>query len=288
MIKKPGFAIGLTLLACILFAGCTDYQGNSELNTNIGPAGQPVVKEALVDALWVDVLDLYGEEIEIDPNAACVADSIFIADENNPFMIMKNPSSEPTDYNSRPTIVVSNISMVRTMDGTDEDDETGSTACSGSNQAYMLVASEEAPIDIEVSKEALSKHNIDRMARVEATPYPVGCRVVFHVERHGGADAKCSPGFTIPDDEVDPVVVEPATMDPEDGEIAEHVDEDDESGLAEGDDEDGDEVIEDEEAQSPDNSGAIAEALEDVSCRYDPKLFTLKIVVDDYDCSYAK
>ena len=153
-----------------------------------------------------------------------------------------------------------------------EDDETNDTSCNG-NQAYMLVASEEAPIDIEVSQEALSKHNIERMATVEATAYPVGCRVTFHFERHGGADAKCSPGF-IPGDRVDPVVVEPISTDPENTETTE---------LATND-----EPTDEDVEKVPNNAEELDQALEDISCTHDPKLFTLKIVVDSYDCNYSE
>ncbi len=260
MSKKTGAAIISIFMAFILLAGCSDYHGNEELNMNIGPGGTPLVKEALVDALWENVLLLQGEDVEIDPDAACAAQSSFIIDEDNIFMIMKNPSTEPTDYNSTPVIAVSNISLLRNSDGMDEDDETGSTSCNA--QAYMLVASEEAPIDIEVGDSAISKHNIERMAEVEPTPYPVGCRLVVHFERHGGADAKCGDALAPVEDDDDldePIIIEPIEV----------------NNLKNSNGGD-------------DNEDPMVEALSDVSCKHDPKLFTLKIVVDDYDCNYSE
>ena len=92
------------------------------------------------------------------------------------------------------------------------------------------IASQEAPIDMAVVEEIVTRHNIETIAKDEPTPYPSGCKITAHFEKHDGTAPKDIAAQEIQDEEGN---------------------------------EDEAEDVEDQEAEP---------------------IYTLKFVVDDYDC----
>jgi hypothetical protein len=238
-------ALTAMIFIVALLTGCEDRRRTNEVSTSVDTTGKMVVRAALVDALWQEVLGELGEEIEVPPDAQCVAESSFYIDTNVGFMIMKN--KEPTEYNSAPVIIVSSINILIP----DSDTDMRGANCEEEESRYIVTASEEAPIDMMVALELAGRHNIEILAKDEPTPYPPHCLVTAHFERHGGSEVKCGEAYEIEPEE--PYEVEPADQ-PED----ESADQEKET--------DGDEDI-----------------FDDISCD-DPRPFTLKFVVDDYNC----
>ena len=207
-----------SILVFSVLTGCSDSRSKGEVDASIDTSGKVVVRAALVDALWE-----IGEEVPDD--AKCVAESVFTIDSNLGFMIMKN--NEPTDYNQAPVIAVSSINVVLSDPTTDGR----GPSCGDGELRYIVTASQEAPIDMDVVEEIVTRHNIETIAKDEPTPYPSGCKITAHFEKHDGSAPK-----------------DMATQEIEDEE-----DNEDEA----------EEDVEDEEAEP---------------------IYTLKFVVDDYDC----
>ncbi len=279
---KRIFGVLVVAFVATMLVGCSDNTGNGDLTTDASESGTIVVKAALVDALWEDVLAQLGETFDEgegpDATARCVAESSFeIADGG--FMIAANPDEEPTDYNSTPAFIVTSLNLTLP-----EADADGRGASCGDGPLYFIVgASEESPIDIVVGEGAASDVHLDHLVASGATSFPGECRAVIHFERHGGADLKCGPMIPIeepevteePDEEAIAVtrferpIMQPTQLIVAD-ESADGADADDEAAEAE-----------EPTDEAPAETGDI---LDDISCENDPKLMTLKVVIDDYSC----
>ena len=215
-----GKTLSILMTAILIFSvlsGCSDRKTTSEVDASIDTSGTVVVRAALIDALWE-----IGDEVPAD--AQCIAESSFTIDSDLGFMIMKN--NEPTEHNSAPVIIVSSVNIHMSDPVTDGR----GPSCGDGELRYIITASEEAPIDVEVVDEIVTRHNIEVIAKDEPTPYPSDCRLTAHFEKHDGSASE-----DIAADEI------------QDGEV----------------DEDEGEDVEDQEALP---------------------IYTLKFVVDDYDC----
>lgn len=238
-------------IACL--AGCLD-DGNPTSapapDNSLSIPGTPVNKASLINTLWG-----ITEEPDADADALCVATSTLSFDTTSTFMIKK--TVEKTDYNSTPVAIVSSLSAVLPADKPE-----GRGSCPEGDLKYIISASDIAPIDIELAESLKSRQNLEAKAGANPTPYPSGCRIDAHFEKSGNELAL----ETAPDAEDNP---------------EENADEAAEAPADENPDEapaDLNKSVEEEAAAANENSG-------DKDATDEVPVYSLKLIVDNYDCS---
>ncbi|MBT3182082.1 MAG: hypothetical protein HN337_06200 [Deltaproteobacteria bacterium] len=242
------FKIGAIVFAVISICSTTACLNDGDGGQGFTP-DIAAPSKVIVKAALIDAL--WG--LTDDPNldATCVANSTLTFGTENPLMIKKN--EELTEYNESDVIIVGSI-QIPMLDNT-----AGERApeCGTQPITYVVTASDLAPIDIVSAETSTTRQSLEAKARVNPTPYPSGCHVRAHFEKSGE--------IVIPDEE------EENDEDYEDDES------DDDEELSENDDVDNDDG--DEEEISED------EETDDEEAEEDAPIYSLKLVIDAYDCS---
>lgn len=248
---KRIFIAVCAFMAIACAAGCLDdgvATSAPEPDNSLSIPGTPVSKAALINALW-------GIGEEQDADALCVATSTLSFDTTSTFMIMKAPAK--TDYNITPVSIVGSVNAILPAATTE-----GRGSCPEGDLKYIISASEIAPIDIELAESMKSRQNLEAKAGANPTPYPSGCRIDAHFEKSGNDLAF----ETAPDAEENP---------------EENADEAAEAPADENPDEapaDLNKSVEEEAAAANENS-------EDKDATDEVPVYSLKLIVDNYDCS---
>lgn len=237
----------IAILTTLILAGCNDGKINSAEDSPL-PAtnavqSRIVTKASLISALWAE-----GEDE--DPEAKCLVGSTFSFDETTGFMI-KRRMGQPTETNVTPVVIVSPINVVIP----DQSEDRRGEGCEAGELKFIVTASEDVPLDIEISKEAPVRHSLEAKARIKPTPYPDRCRITVHFEKHGIDVCKMEAVAETPPTEPPPAEDGAATTPPPD----------------------------DGANPEPDGAGASSAPEENV-CEKPPS-HTLKLVVDAYECT---
>lgn len=284
---KRIFGVMAVAIVATMLVGCSDNTGNGDFTADASESGTIVVKAALVDALWEDVLvelgETFGEGEGPDATARCVAESSFEISDGG-FLIAANPNEEPTDSNGTPVFVVASLNLTLPEAGTD-----GRGASCGDGPLYFIVgASEESPIDIVVGENAASDVHLDHVVASGPAAFPGECRATIHFERHGGADLKCGPMIPIEEPEE---VEEPEAAEETDAEaiavtrFERPIMQPTQLVIADASADEADDAdVDDETVEAEEAPAETSDLLDDISCENDPKLMTLKVVIDDYSC----
>lgn len=252
---KRIFIAVCAFMAIACAAGCLDdgvATSAPEPDNSLSIPGTPVSKAALINALW-------GIGEEQDADALCVATSTLSFDTTSTFMIMKAPAK--TDYNITPVSIVGSVNAILPAATTE-----GRGSCPEGDLKYIISASEIAPIDIELAESMKSRQNLEAKAGVNPTPYPSGCRIDAHFEKSGN-------------------------------ELAFETDPDAEENAGENSGENAEETAETPPEENPDETAAdLSQSVEENAAAAnenpdgddssgDVPIYSLKLVVDNYDCS---
>jgi len=290
---KKTFKVGtlaISLFVIFGIAGCLSDgdDTNQDAIASIAMESKVVSKAALIDALW-DIAD------EPDPDAVCLANSKLYFEQETAFMIVK--TTENTEYNTTPVGIVSSVNIVMPDAATDGR----STECGTEPAKYIVSASETAPIDIETSESMSVRLNLETKAGYNPTPYPTGCRVVAHFEKHGNApepveeaveetpEAEATEEEVVenPEEEEEETVADIAMnhaddVEDDDTEEDDVEDDDTEEDDVEDDDTEEDDVedVADEETTDEVEDEEVVDAPAEAAAVY-----TLKLVIDEYNCS---
>lgn len=282
--KRPlPFISVMAIMISVMSVGCSDGQLRSDTGGTPPPEGSAaaatvVSRGDLVQALWAAAdaapaeAPAEGEAAATDPDADCLAQSSFAVEGATGFLIQKNAA--PTETNTTPAVIVSSLNI------TIADDGNRGASCGTGEKAYIVTASKELPIDIELADGAAEQGAPEAIAKEDPTPYPDACNIRAHFEQHGGGS--CDPvdegesPEQAPGEE--PTVSEngnPGGADEEQPDVSLNREEgapapqpgDEETPAAE------------EEPAGDEEEPAAADA-----CPV-PAVKTLKLVVDSYDCT---
>lgn len=210
--RRIHLIIGVMVLVAAIASGCSEGKSGST-DAAAAPEGNAaatvvIPRGDLIAALWSEADEAPAEASDEAPaeapeeapaegetadgsDAGCLAASSFVVEGTTGFLIQKNPA--PTETNTTPVVIVGPINLV-VADGSNR-----SALCGAGEKAYIVTASAELPIDIELSAEAAAKGSLESIAKDEPTPYPDTCNIQAHFERHGGepceeaADEGASP-----------------------------------------------------------------------------------------------
>lgn len=202
--RRIHFIIGVMVLVAAIASGCSEGKSGST-DAAAAPEGNAaatvvIPRGDLIAALWSEADEAPAEAPEEAPaegeaadgsDAGCLAASSFAVEGTTGFLIQKNPA--PTETNTTPVVIVSPINLTVT------EGSNRSALCGAGEKAYIVTASAELPIDIELSAEAAAKGSLESIVKDEPTPYPDTCNIQAHFERHGGepceetADEGASP-----------------------------------------------------------------------------------------------
>lgn len=206
--RRIPLIIGVMVLVAAIASGCSEGKSGST-GAAAAPEGNAaaatvIPRGDLIAALWSEAEEAPAEAPEEAPeeapaegdaaegsDAGCLAASSFAVEGTTGFLIQKNPA--PTETNTTPVVIVGPINLTVT------EGSNRSALCGAGEKAYIVTASAELPIDIELSAEAAAKGSLESIAKDEPTPYPDTCNIQAHFERHGGepceetADEGASP-----------------------------------------------------------------------------------------------
>lgn len=163
---KKMSAVLLIIAISAFFSACDDGKTGSAVTTELNVSNLPTVvnRAILIDALW-------GEGEEIPQNEACVAGSqITFTALGTPFTLAKNTMEN--DLFAAPYIVISSLNIQIPESG----DQRGAS-CAEGELNYLLSASADTPVDIEVTAENCPalEENTDKM-------YPPAGSITAHFE----------------------------------------------------------------------------------------------------------
>lgn len=166
-------SMGLTCIIAMmtLLIACSDAAKKSgEVDTDIENIPILIDRAILTDALW-------GIGEEIPPDVTCIAGSQFIFDSVlNPFIITTNDHSD--EHFVAPVVATSSLNIVMKA----KDVGMRSDTCAAGDLYYIVSATPQIPIDIEVAGESCP--NLEELATAEGTAFPQNGTLTAHFESH--------------------------------------------------------------------------------------------------------
>ncbi len=163
-------------IACIaammaMLVACSDAGKNGgEVNTDIENIPILIDRAILTDAVWG-----IGEEIPQD--VTCVAGSQFAFDSMlNPFLITINDFSN--EHFVAPVVATSSLNIIMEA----KDVGMRGDTCAVGDLYYIVSATQQMPIDIEVADESCP--NLEDVATAEGEAFPETGSVAAHFESH--------------------------------------------------------------------------------------------------------
>jgi hypothetical protein len=166
---KKCIALMAALVIASALAGCSDgAKKTDELESNLDIVPLLIDRQILTDAVW-------GEGTDIPETVACIAGSQFtLAEVVNPIMIAKTTTDSP--LSEFPTVVTSSLNIYMTPDDADLRSET----CPAGKLYFIVTASTETPIDVEVAGDTCP--NLEEIATAEGVAFPQSGSAVAHFE----------------------------------------------------------------------------------------------------------
>ena len=168
--KKCIAFMAILVLAATITGSSGKSSQEGEMTTSLDIVPLLIDRQILTDAVW-------GEGTDIPENVACVAGSQFtFKDVVNAFTIAKN--SAASSLNTTPAVVTSSLNIYMR----ENDAELRAESCPAGELYYIVFASVETPIDIEVIGEGCP--DLAEIATAEGVAFPSSGNVVAHFEAH--------------------------------------------------------------------------------------------------------
>jgi hypothetical protein len=162
------FMAALVLAAAI--TGCNDNGTKTDQGSNLDVVPLLIDRQILTDAVW-------GEGTDIPEDVACIASSQFtFAEVVNPLTIAKAPAD--SSVSELPTVVISSLNIYLEAG----DNELRGETCPAGKLYFIVTASPETPIDVEVAGDTCP--NLEEIATDEGVAFPQGGSAVAHFEAH--------------------------------------------------------------------------------------------------------
>lgn len=189
----------VSILAVFTMAGCEKGSAiQAEIDASVDTSAKLVTRAKLIDALWEAVED-------VDPDAACLAESSFTIDRTNGITIMLNPKT--SDYNVSDVVVTSSINISMPDPNTDGR----GLNCGDGQIRYIVTASEEAPIDIEAADKTRGRYRLEGAAESEPKAYPLTCSMTVHFEPQEVTIESATPFYSADEAETEEAASESGT-----------------------------------------------------------------------------
>lgn len=162
------FMAALVLAAAI--TGCNGNSKSSDEGSNLDVVPLLIDRQMLTDAVW-------GEGTDIPEDVACIASSQFtFAEVVNPLTIAKAPAD--SSVSELPTVVTSSLNIYMTG----EDSDLRGESCPIGKLYFIVTASPETPIDVEVAGDTCP--DLEEIATAEGVAFPQGGTAIAHFETH--------------------------------------------------------------------------------------------------------
>jgi len=167
---KRYIALMAALVLAAAITGCDGSSKSTDQESNLDIVPLLIDRQILTDAVW-------GEGTDIPENIACIASSQFtFTDVVNPITVATSP--EDSAVSELPTVVAASLNIYMTAD----DADLRAESCPAGELYFIVTASAETPIDIEVAGDTCP--SLEEIATAEGVAFPESGKVIAHFEAH--------------------------------------------------------------------------------------------------------
>lgn len=168
--KKRCIALMAALVLAAAITGCNDKGTSTDEGSNLDIVPILIDRQILTDAVW-------GEGTDIPESVACIASSQFtFAEVVNPLTVATAP--EDSSVSELPTVVTASLNIYLKA----ADSEMRGESCPAGELYFIVTASPETPIDVEVAGDTCP--DLEEIATAEGVAFPEGGSAIAHFEPH--------------------------------------------------------------------------------------------------------